>query len=453
MSGLSKVEMSGFMGAGGPMETERIALSQRERDRLRVLHEVKQKQITQIAAARRLKITARQVRRLLLRLREQGDRGLIHGLHGRPSNRRLAPVFEQKILARVRQRYADFGPTLAAEHLAQEGLRVSRETLRKWMTKASLWRPRSQRVKIIHVWRERRASFGELVMQDSSPFRWLEERGPACQLIAVIDDATSRLWARFTEQDTTEENLRTFGGWLRRYGRPLAHYTDKNSIFRMAGAAAIREQLRGEGARSQFGRALRELGIEWIAAHSPQAKGRIERLFETLQDRLVKEMRLAGIASLEAANHFLELRFLPVWEQRFTVAPRNPRNAHRRLGQEHRLEEILSVRVVRKVAEDHTVSWEGNRWGVPREEVCAGLRGAQVEIERRLDGSHWLRFRGRYLRLRHCPEPAPRAASPSGLRPPVLAANPLSRVYKSAPPNHPWRTFQYGRKADISTLR
>ncbi|PYU05266.1 MAG: ISNCY family transposase [Acidobacteria bacterium] len=435
------------------METERIALSQRERDRLRVLHEVKQKQITQIAAAGRLKITARQVRRLLLRLREQGDRGLIHGLRGRPSNRRLAPVFEQKILARVRQRYADFGPTLAAEHLAQEGLRVSRETLRKWMTKASLWRPRSQRVKIIHVWRERRASFGELVMQDSSPFRWLEERGPACQLIAVIDDATSRLWARFTEQDTTEENLRTFGGWLRRYGRPLAHYTDKNSIFRMAGAAAIREQLRGEGARSQFGRALRELGIEWIAAHSPQAKGRIERLFETLQDRLVKEMRLAGIASLEAANHFLELRFLPVWEQRFTVAPRNPRNAHRRLGQEHRLEEILSVRVVRKVAEDHTVSWEGNRWGVPREEVCAGLRGAQVEIERRLDGSHWLRFRGRYLRLRHCPEPAPRAASPSGLRPPVLAANPLSRVYKSAPPNHPWRTFQYGRKADISTLR
>ena len=121
------------------------------------------------------------------------------------------------------------------------------------MPKASLWRPRSQRVKTIHVWRERRASFGELVMQDSYPFRWLEDRGPACQLIAVIDDATSRIWARFSEQDTTEENLRTLGGWLRRYGRPLAHYTDKNSIFRMAGAAAIREQLRGEGARSQFG--------------------------------------------------------------------------------------------------------------------------------------------------------------------------------------------------------
>ena len=161
------------------------------------------------------------------------------------------------------------------------------------------------------------------------------------------------------------------------------------------------EQLQGTGARSQFGRALKELGIKWIAAQSPQAKGRIERLFETLQDRLVKEMRLAGIDTLEAANHFLETRFFPEWEQRFTVAPRHPRNAHRRLGPDHRLEEILSVRIGRKVGEDHTVSWDGNRWGVPREEVCAGLRGAQVEIERRLDGSHWLRFRGRYLRLRH----------------------------------------------------
>jgi transposase len=434
------------------METERIALSQRERDRLRVLHEIRRKQITQREAARRLKISDRHVRRLLVAVEKRGDRALLHGLRGRPSNCRLAARWERKILTRVRERYADFGPTLAAEHLAQEGLPVSRETLRKWMVKASLWRPRAQRVKSIHVWRERRASFGELVMQDSSPFCWLEERGPACQLIAVLDDATSRFYARFTEHDSTEENLRTFGEWLRRYGRPVAHYTDKNSIFRRSHAMLLREQLRGEKVRSHFGRALHELGIEWIAAHSPQAKGRIERLFETLQDRLVKEMRLADIDSLAAANHFLETRFIPQWEQRFSVAPRTPRNAHRRLDG-LRLEEILSVRVGRQVADDHTVSWDGHRWGVPREEVCAGLRGAQVEIERRLDGSHWLRFRGRYLRLRHCPTPAPRAGSPSGLRPPGLPAHPPSRVYKSAPPNHPWRTFLYGRKPDISTLR
>jgi hypothetical protein len=186
-----------------------------------------------------------------------------------------------------------------------------------------LWRPRAQSIKTIHVWRERRASFGELVMQDSSPCS-LVGGASACQLIAVIDDATSRFYARFTEHDSTEETLRTFGAWLRRYGRPVAHYTDKNSIFRRSNAMLLREQLRGEKAHSHFGRALHELGIEWIAARSPQAKGRIERLFETLQDRLVKEMRLTGIDSLAAANHFLETHFLPQWEERFSVAPRKP---------------------------------------------------------------------------------------------------------------------------------
>ncbi len=407
--------------------------------------------------------TARAARllRRAVRLHHAPHRGLRR--HARSSNRKLATRFEQKILARLHQRYADFGPTLAAEHLAQEGFAVSRETLRKWMTQAALWRPRSQRVKKIHVWRERRACFGELVMQDSSPFRCLEERGPACQLIALIDDATSRIYARFVEHDSTAENLRTFQGWLRRYGRPLAHYTDKNSIFRSNRPAAIHEQLQGEQARSQFGRALHELGIEWIAAHSPQAKGRIERLFATLQDRLVKEMRLAGIDSIAAANHFLETRFIPQWEQRFTVAARNPRNAHRRMGPEQHLEEILSVRVARQVAQDHTVRWGGKRWGVVREEVCAGLRGAAVEIERRLDGSHWLRYRGRYLHLRPCPEPARATASPSGLRPPGLAqraAKPKNKFTPKyhVPADHPWRkswkrTFLSCQNPDISTLR
>jgi hypothetical protein len=199
------------------------------------------------------------------------------------------------------------------------------------------------------------------------------------------------------------------------------------------------------------------------AAHlNAQTKGRIERLFETLQDRLVKEMRLAGIATIEAANRFLEIHFLPEWERRFAVLPRHPRNVHRPLGREQRLEEILSVRAARQVADDHTVSWDGNCWGVPREEVCAGLRGAQVEIERRLDGSHWLRFRGRYLSLRPCPD-AVRSASPSGLRPPGLAdqstKHPKTIKPKyHVPADHPWRkpwrrTLLSGTNPDISTLR
>ena len=188
-------------------------------------------------------------------------------------------------------------------------------------------------------------------MQDSSPFLWLEDRGPACQLIALIDDATSKIWARFSEHDSTEENLRTLGGWLRRYGRPVAHYTDKNSIFRATRRAGIGEQLQGEGARSQFGRALKELGIEWIAAQSPQAKGRIERLFETLQDRLVKEMRLAGVATVEAANRFLEIHFLPEWERRFTVL---------RASQTH-ARGIADPAVVRQFANGRRSSYEYNR--------------------------------------------------------------------------------------------
>jgi len=426
------------------MEPERIALSQQERDRLKVLHEVEQKHVTQVEAGRRLDVTDRHIRRLLVRLHQHGDGALVHGLRGQPSNRRLPVPFAQRVLARVRRRYADFGPTLAAEHLAEDGLAVSRETLRKWMREAGLWRVRPKRSQAVHVWRERRACFGELVIQDSSPYRWLEDRGPACHLIALIDDATSRIRGRFAEHDTTAENFRALQGWLRRWGRPRAVYTDRGSIFQPAGPKRIEDELHGTPARTQFGRALAELGIEWIPAYSPQAKGRIERLFETLQDRLVKEMRLAGIDTIADANWFLQTHFLPRWEERFTVAPRRPHDAHRRLGREHRLPEILSERVVRTVAQDHTVKWKGERWGVPRQDVCAGLRGARVEIERRLDGSHWLRFRGRYLPLVTCPAAPPLSASPSGLRPPGPAdpkpkAQTRIKTKYHPPSDHPWR--------------
>ena len=288
------------------------------------------------------------------------------------------------------------------------------------MTAAGLWRSRRQRRPAVHVWRERRAAFGELVMMDSSPYRWLERRGPPVQLIALIDDATNRVWGRFAAQDSTEENLRTLAGWLRRWGRPRALYTDKSSLFRTTRSARLDEQLGGQPARTQIGRALQELGIEWIPAHSPQAKGRIERLFGTLQDRLVKEMRLAGVHTVEQANRFLAAVFLPFWEQRFTVAPRQPHDAHRPLGGTQRLESILSVREPRRVAGDYTVRWQGQRWAIPRAQVRAGLRGARVEVERRLDGSRWVRFRGSYLSLRPCPSPPPAPRNP--LRPTAYGA-------------------------------
>jgi len=442
------------------MEPERIELSAKERERLKVLQQVEEGHLKQIEAARRLRLTDRQVRRLQSRLRAEGDGGIVHRLRGRRSNRKIPTRLRQRAVRQLRQaRYAGFGPTLAAEHLAGSGMVVSRETLRNWMSVAGLWRPRSRQVKAVHVWRPRRTGFGELVMMDSSPYRWLEERGPACHLIALIDDATSRVWGRLVEHDSTEENLRTLQGWLQRQGRPLALYTDKNSLFHTSRPAQCQEQLRGTPARTQFGRALAELGIEWIAAHSPQAKGRIERLFGSLQDRLVKEMRIQQIATLEQANRFLEMTFWPFWEHRFAVRPATAVNAHRPLERTQHLEEILSVRQARTVAADHTISWQGQRWGVWREDVGAGLRGARVEIERRLDGSHWLRFRGRYLPLHACPAAPPISLTPSGLRPTGVSDHKRKPEHKYIPsPDHPWRkpwkrTFIFGREPDISTLR
>jgi hypothetical protein len=445
------------------METERMELSTRERERLKVLQQVEEGHLKQIEAARRLRLTDRQVRRLQARLRSEGDRGVVHRLRGHPSNRKIPEDLRTRAVRELRQaRYAGFGPTLAAEHLGRQGLKVSRETLRHWMEGAGLWQTRRRKVKRVHVWRPRRSCFGELVMMDSSPFRWLEERGPACHLIAMIDDASSRVWGRLVEHDSTEENLRTLGGWLERHGRPLALYTDKNSLFVTSRALQRDEQLRDIPARTQFGRALADLDIEWIAAHSPQAKGRVERLFGTLQDRLVKEMRLGEIATLEAANRFLEITFWPFWNQRFAVAPARHSDAHRRLERGHRLQEILSVRLARTVGSDHTVVWKGQRWGVQRQDVCAGLRGARAELEKRLDGTHWLRFRGRYLPLHACAA-AERSASPSGLRPPGLAdrkPKPPTQIktHYTPPPNHPWRkpwkrTILNCKKPDISTLR
>jgi hypothetical protein len=437
------------------MREERIELSHRERERLKVLHEVNEGHIKQYEAAERLGLSTRQVRRLLGRIRCEGDRGLIHRLRGQPSNRKLAVEIQESAIDLVRRRYADFGPTLASEHLGRQGLQLSRETLRKWMIRAELWRPRRRRIKAVHVWRQRRAAFGELVMMDSSPFRWLEERGSQLQLIAMIDDASSRVWGRFAEHDSTEENTRTLEGWLRRHGRPVALYTDRNSLFRPSRPPSVDEQLQGEGALSQIGRALRELDIRWIAAHSPQAKGRIERLFGTLQDRLVKEMRLAQVADVEQANRFLEEVFLPFWEQRFTVIPSQRHDAHRPIRRDQPLEAILSFREPRTVASDYTVRWGGQKWAIARCDVRAGLRGTRIQVERRLDGSLWGRFRNSYLPLHPCVAAAGLLATPSGLRPPRVANKPKSKTKTKyiPPPDHPWRTFLFGRKADISILR
>jgi transposase len=292
-------------------------MTQAERDRLVALKKAKRKLITQQQAAEEIGVTERQVRRLLRKLRRKGDRAVIHELRGRPSNRRLSPELEQRAVAVLSDPvYRGFGPTLAAEYLRKKHqITVSKETLRRWMAQAGLWKAGRRRVVEVHEWRPRRSRWGELVQWDTSTHDWLEGRGETIYLISMIDDATSRLFARFVRHDTSEENRLLLRSYLERYGRPLAFYTDKAGMFQVAVKSKRQEQREGLDRQqmppTQIARALGELGIVWIPAHSPQAKGRVERQFQTAQDRLVKGMRVAGVCTLEAANAYLEKEFLP----------------------------------------------------------------------------------------------------------------------------------------------
>jgi hypothetical protein len=383
-------------------------MSQGERDRLVALKKAKKKLITQKQAAEEIGVTERQVRRLLRKLRGKGDRAVIHELRGRASNRKLPAELEQQAITVLSDPvYRGFGPTLAAEYLHQRHqITVSKETVRQWMTKAELWQASQRRVVEIHQWRPRRSRYGELVQWDTSVHDWLEGRGEKICLISMIDDATSRLFARFVRQDTREENMRVLWAYLERFGRPLAFYTDKAGMFQVAVKTKRQEQREGldrpEMPPTQIARALRELGIVWIAAHSPQAKGRVERQFLTAQDRLVKGMRVAGVCTIEEANAYLDNEHLPWWNRTLTVEAAQANDAHRPLGREHNLAAILSHVEQRQVANNYTVRYDGKLYQIDRQDVCVGLRTARVHVEERLDGMLAVRFRDKYLRVHDC---------------------------------------------------
>jgi hypothetical protein len=275
--------------------SERVAFNQRDCDALKVMAGVLAGTRTQAEAARLLRKSARQVRRMAKRLGKEGDSGIVHRLRGRRSNRQRQAKQRERILATYKAKYGDFGPTLASEKLTAEGMAIGRETLRQWLLAAGLWAPRRRRERHRQR-RPRRVSFGELVQMDASHHNWLEGRGEEMALIAMIDDATSRIEAGFYSGETLEGYLEMVERWIRRHGRPVAVYTDRHSIFQ------YQSQGRPAEGDTQFKRALTELGIGCILAHSPQAKGRIERFFGTAQDRWVKEMRLASVTTRAAAN-------------------------------------------------------------------------------------------------------------------------------------------------------
>jgi len=365
-------------------------MSERDVRRIEVLSEVVSGRRTIATAAAVLAVTPRHVHRLLRRLQSGGAAVLAHKARGRPSNNRIAVGTRDDALALVRDKYADFGPTLAWEMLTQQhGLKVSRETLRMWMVEAGMWLSRKQR-RNFHQPRLRRESLGELVQIDGSEHRWFEDRANPCTLLVFIDDATGRLMQlRFVESESTTSYFEALRGYLQAHGRPLAFYSDKHTVFRVSRAEA-----QGGQGMTQFGRALAELNIEILCANSSQAKGRVERVNRTLQDRLVKELRLAGIATLDAGNAFLP-GFIERFNAHFAVTPARAGDLHRPLNlPPDRLRDILCHHERRHVSQQLTVAYDRQLFVLPRNDVTERIAGQYVEVYHYADGRLDLRWKG-----------------------------------------------------------
>ena len=370
-------------------------MSQRDRDVLKVMSLVLKGQRTQVEAARLLKLGVRQVRRIQHRLKSSGDGAVVHRLRGRPSNRRIDDAVKRKALLLYRQKYVGFGPTLAAEKLFEHDVKVAVRTLGEWLLAAGLW-TRHRRRDRHRSRRMRRACFGEMVQADASLHDWLEGRGQGLKLtlVGMIDDATGKMLCRFYPSETSEAYMDLLSRWIASHGRPLSWYSDRHGIFR------AESRLLGEdepvAVATQFSRALAELEVELILANSPQAKGRIERLWGTAQDRLVKELRLAGAKTFEQANAVLERVFIPWFNRSCTVVPASANDAHRALGKGQDLPAILCPQETRTVANDYTIRLDKQIYQLLRP-AWPGQRGGRVVVEKRLDGSMEIRFKQRYL--------------------------------------------------------
>jgi hypothetical protein len=379
---------------------EVLNMGMKDRDRLCIIRNAVDRKITQLEAAKILRLGHRQAQRICAAVRRHGDRGILHGLCGRPSNNRLDEELLGQALSALHQpRWEGFGPVFAREKLDElYGIALGKTTVRHLMIGTNLWQAHRRGTRR-RAWRERRPCVGMLTQLDGSPHDWFEGRGPRCTLIDYIDDATSRvLHLEFVEEEDTLTLMRATMPYLRQWGRPAALYVDKDSIYNVNRPANIEEQLSGKDPITQFTRAMGELGIEVILAHSPQAKGRVERGFRTHQDRLVKELRLAGISTKEAANKFLREVYIPKHNRRYAVEPANPLDVHKPLLPSQDLDAILSIHEDRQVYNDSIVRYD-NRFLLLAD--GHGLRPkTKVVVEDRLDGTLRIAYKGRYLQFK-----------------------------------------------------
>ena len=425
---------------------EIVGLSTKERARLVELEQVKAGRQTVVAAAERLQVSGRQGKRIWKRYRAEGAKGLVHRSRGRPSNRMLDPDSKQQSLELCRTRLEGFGPTLAAEKLAEAGVKVSHETLRRWLIVEGLWKKKRKRGPH-RRWRAPKEHFGELVQMDGSFHDWLETGDKPC-LLDMVDDATANMEGEFFEQETTEGAMRVLLRWIELYGIPRALYTDHKNLYVTDREATVEEQLAGRPALSAFGKACHKLGVQIIPAASPQAKGRIERRHGVLQDRLVKEMRLRGIKDLQAANALLRGGFLETINERFAHSAASRVDYHPPVPKGLRLEDVFVFEEQRTVQNDWTVNWDSRWFQITGPKARMPRRREKIVVRRRLDGSRVLLCRGRALEFHEIQQRPHRPAPPK--KPASVAA---SRPAWVPPDDHPWKGFLTAASANAARQR
>ena len=418
---------------------EHLLMSRKERSRLEVFGRVKRGEVTLVKAAELLGISYRQSKRSYRRYRDQGAKSLVHRSRGRASNRQPDKEQRETVLRLYQEKYPDFGPTLAAEYLVKhDGQAVAVTTLRRWLMKAQLWQ--TKRKPTAHRrWRARKAYFGEMVQMDGSDHDWFEGRRPWAVLMVMIDDATNYTYARFFEGETTAAAMKVFQRYVEQHGLPQSLYVDRDSIYITTRDATADEELRESEPLTQFARAMEELGVKVILAHSPQAKGRVERRNGVLQDRLVKALRLAKISDLDAANQFLEEVFLPEFNARFQVAPQQKADLHRRLPKGILLERVLSFQETRVVQNDWTLSWCHRRFQLTAANSKLALVKQRVIVCEQLDGTIRLLFGGHELAWEELPPEATRASTRRVAEAADCGPKGVGRVGQRPAADHPWR--------------
>jgi hypothetical protein len=407
---------------------------------LELFSRVREGEMTLVKASELLGLSYRQAKRSYGRFRSEGDGGLVHGLRGCVSNRGVDPGKKVRILELYREKYGDFGPTLACEYLAKDDEQeVGVETLRQWLIGEGLWSSRRRRA-VHRKWRERKGHFGEMVQLDGSHHDWFEGRREKAVLMVLIDDATNRTYARLFESETTEASFETFRRYVGRYGLPRSVYADKAAIYRTTRDATVDETLADEPPETQFGRAMKELDVELILAHSPQAKGRVERRNAVFQDRLVKALRLKGINDLAGANAFLDEEFLVDLNETFIVPAREQSDLHRRVPRRVKLERVLSFQEERVVQNDWTIRWR-NRWfQLTSQNQKLALVNRKVTVCEQLDRTVLILLGTRELAWEELPERPPKVrpvtppqSGQGGNRKPS-ANHPFRRPYKPPQP-------------------